>query len=99
MDKRLRGTVANDLTGVGLYTPAEASRLLRIPASKKVRWLRGHEVNGRWYDPLWRPQIDIGDGRIYLGFRDLMEMRTAHAFMEAGVSAIMIRRSRSRSTG
>jgi uncharacterized protein (DUF433 family) len=93
MDKRTHDKLDNGLTGVGLYTPAEASRLLRIPSSKIVRWLRGHEVNGRWYERLWRPQIDIGDGRTYLGFRDLMELRTAHAFMEAGVSAIMIRRA------
>jgi uncharacterized protein (DUF433 family) len=84
---------AENLIGVGLYTPAEASRLLRIPAGKIVRWLRGHEVKGNWYERLWRPQIDLGDGRVYLGFRDLMEMRTADAFMTAGVSAIMIRRA------
>ncbi|MDP3896607.1 MAG: hypothetical protein Q8Q62_08020 [Mesorhizobium sp.] len=81
------------LIGVGIYTPADVTRLLRIPSGKVVRWLRGHFANGRWYEPLWRPQIDIGDGRIYLGFRDLMEMRTADAFMTAGVSAIMIRRA------
>lgn len=93
MDKRTHESNASDLIGVGLYTPAEASRLLDIPSGKIVRWLRGHEVNGRWYDRLWRPQIDIGDGHVYLGFRDLMEMRTAHAFMAVGVSADMIRRA------
>lgn len=81
------------LVGVGLYTPAEASRLLRIPSGKIIRWLHGHEANGKWYDPLWRSQIQLGDGKTYLGFRDLMELRTAHAFMEVGVSAIMIRRA------
>jgi len=93
MDKRTHDQTASILLGVGLYTPAEASRLLRVPAGKIVRWLRGHEVKGKWYDRLWRPQIDLGDDKTYLGFRDLMEMRTAHAFMERGVSAIMIRRA------
>lgn len=81
------------LVGIGVYTPAEASRLLRIPGRKIVRWLKGHKIGNKHYEPLWHPQIDLGDDRIYLGFRDLMEMRTAAAFMHAGVSAIMIRRA------
>jgi hypothetical protein len=67
--------VASNLIGIGLYTPTEASHLLGIPAAKIVRWLKGHRFGGRPYAPLWRPQVDIGDGHIYLGFRDLMEMR------------------------
>lgn len=93
MDKRTHDPTVNELLGVGLYTPVEASRLLRVPAGKIVRWLRGDEVKGQWYEPLWRPQVDIGDGKTYLGFRDLMEMRTAHAFMAIGVSATMIRKA------
>lgn len=82
-----------DLVGVGLYTPIEAQRLLGIPAAKISRWLRGHDANGKHYEPLWSPQIDLQDGAVYLGFRDLMEMRTAHQFMDAGVSAQAIRRT------
>lgn len=95
MNDRLHdlGDPIGDLVGVGTYTPAEAGRLLRIPGAKIARWLRGHQIRGKFYERLWRPQIDLNDGKIYLGFRDLMEMRTAHAFMEAGVSAIMIRRA------
>ncbi|MBL8580621.1 MAG: helix-turn-helix domain-containing protein [Rhizobiaceae bacterium] len=93
MEQRNPEIEAESLIGVGLYTPDEAARLLRIPSRKIVRWLRGHEIGGRWYDPLWKPQIQLGDGKIYLGFRDLMELRTADAFMQAGVSAILIRRA------
>lgn len=82
---------SSTLLGIGLYTPAEAERLIRVPAGKITRWLKGHSVKGKRYEPLWRPQIDLGDDHVYLGFRDLMEMRTAHAFMEKGVSAIAIR--------
>ena len=82
-----------DLVGIGLYTTLEAQRLLGIPSSKIARWLRGHYVKDRYYAPLWRPQIELGDEAIYLGFRDLMEMRTAHEFMAAGVSAQAIRRA------
>lgn len=90
---RMPDIKADKLLGIGLYTPAEAGRLLRISGGKIVRWLSGHQIGGRHYEPLWKPQVDIGDGRTYLGFRDLIELRTAHAFMEAGVSAVMIRRA------
>jgi uncharacterized protein (DUF433 family) len=40
---------------------------------------------------LWLPEIDIGDGRIYLSFRDLMEVRVADRFIHHGVSAQRIR--------
>ncbi|MFI0842608.1 hypothetical protein [Mesorhizobium sp. IMUNJ 23232] len=93
MDQRNHHVDTESLVGVGLYTPAEAARLLRIPAGKIVRWLHGHAVKGKWYDSLWSPQVELGDGKTYLGFRDLMELRTADAFMQAGVSAIMIRRA------
>jgi hypothetical protein len=57
----------SSLIGVGLYTPAEAQRLLGVPAGKISRWLTGHVVGGKRYDPLWSPQIDLGDGKTYLG--------------------------------
>lgn len=79
------------LIGVGLYTPAEAGRLLHIPAAKIARWLRGHQVGERGYEPLWTSQVDIDDGRTYLGFRDLMEMRVADRFISLGVSPQRIR--------
>jgi len=79
------------LIGVGLYTPAEAGRLLRVPPAKISRWLRGHQINDRDYSALWVPEIDIGDGSIYLGFRDLMEVRVADAFIRLGVTARRVR--------
>jgi uncharacterized protein (DUF433 family) len=83
----------DELLGVGLYTPVEAQRLLGIPASKIRRWLKGHGIGNRSYPALWHPQIDLGDDSLYLGFRDLMELRTAHQFIVAGVSAQRIRRA------
>jgi uncharacterized protein (DUF433 family) len=85
--------VASNLIGIGLYTPAEASHLLGIAGAKIVRWLKGHRIGGRPYRPLWRPQVDIGDGHIYLGFRDLMEMRVANAFISRGLSPQKVRRA------
>jgi uncharacterized protein (DUF433 family) len=81
------------LLGIGLYTPAEAARLTGVGAGKIGRWLRGHGVGERRYDRLWRPQIEFEDGSIQLGFRDLMEVRVAAAFIEAGVSPQKVRRA------
>lgn len=81
------------LVGIGLYTPGEASRLLAVPAAKISRWLRGHDIDDQHYDQLWRPQVDLGDGHVYLGFRDLMEVRVASAFIERGLSAQKVRRA------
>jgi uncharacterized protein (DUF433 family) len=81
------------LFGIGLYTPAEAARLTGIPAGKLSRWLKGHESKGRHYEPLWQPQVNIGDDRVYLGFRDLMEARTVAAFLVCGLTPQFIRRA------
>lgn len=81
----------DDLIGIGLYTPAEAERLTGVAASKIGRWLRGHSANGRHYNPLWHSQVILDDGRTYLGFQDLMEVRVADAFIAKGVSAQRIR--------
>ncbi|OLS53759.1 hypothetical protein [Rhodovulum sulfidophilum] len=81
------------LVGTGLYTPVEAGRLLRVAPGKLSRWLRGHTMKGTRYERLWEPQVDIGDGHVYLGFRDLMEARVVDAFIRQGISAIRIRRA------
>lgn len=81
------------LLGIGIYTPAEASRLTAVSPGRIRRWLRGHEASRRHYDRLWKPQIDIGDERIYLGFRDLTEVRVVDALIRAGLSAQRVRRA------
>jgi hypothetical protein len=88
----VRGDVRMEaLIGVGLYTPAEAARLLHIPAPKISRWLSGHRIANRTYEPLWSPEIDLGNETLCLGFHDLMELRVADAFIKAGLSAIQVR--------
>jgi hypothetical protein len=82
---------ASNLIGLGLYTPAEAERLTGIRSSKIIRWLRGHEASGSVYEALWLPQVDLQDGHVYLGFRDLMEVRVANAFISRGLSAQKVR--------
>jgi uncharacterized protein (DUF433 family) len=79
------------LVGIGLYTPAEAAQMISVPARKIVRWLTGHEANGKRYEPLWRPQVELEDGSIILGFRDLMEVRVADAFIRWGLPSLRVR--------
>src|SRR5258708_1869559 len=81
----------DNLIGMGVYTPAEAGRLLHVPSAKIVRWLRGHGIGDRTYDPLWTSQVDLDDGHVYLGFRDLMEVRIADKFISYGMSPQRIR--------
>ena len=82
-----------ELVGVGLYTPAEAARLLAIPAGKIRRWLSGHTVRGLHYERLWKPQVELDDNKLYLGFKDLMELRAASRFIAHGVSPQQVRRA------
>ncbi|MEQ8968549.1 MAG: helix-turn-helix domain-containing protein [Azospirillaceae bacterium] len=84
-------TVASDLVGKGLYTAPEAARLIGVRSRTIGRWLRGYRAHGQSYAALWEPEIDIGDGRLYLGFQDLMEIRVAAALIMAGVPARHIR--------
>ena len=83
------------LVGIGLYTPAEAARLINVAPSKIIRWLRGYVAKGAEYARLWRPQVELlDDDRVYLGFRDLMEARVANAFIRDGIlSAQKVRRA------
>lgn len=83
----------DNLIGIGLYTPAEAAKLVQVSSAKILRWLRGHEISGKHYDPLWEPQVNLGDQGIALGFRDLVEIRVAAAFIERGLSAQKVRRA------
>jgi hypothetical protein len=86
-----RSQETGELIGLGTYTLAEAGRLLGVPPDKIARWLRGHQAGKKIYAPLWRPEIDLGDDRVFLGFRDLMEVRVADAFIQQGISAQKVR--------
>ena len=91
---------STELIGVGIYGIVDAARLLR-PTSTKAsahniqRWLDGHEYRCRGEPcrakPLWKPQHPRMDGRIAIGFRDLMELRFVASFREAGLSLQAIR--------
>jgi uncharacterized protein (DUF433 family) len=81
------------LIGIGLYTPAEAARLIHVRSQRLHRWLNGHSVGGREYERLWSSQIDLGDDGTFLGFLDLVQARVAVAFIDAGLSPQKVRRA------
>ena len=84
---------SDNLIGIGLYTLAEASRLVQVPPSKISRWLRGHDAHGQHYERLWHSQVDLGEDGRFLGFRDLQEVRVAAAFIAKGLSPQRVRRA------
>jgi uncharacterized protein (DUF433 family) len=80
--------------GIGLYTPVEATILTGISGQKIRRWLQGHVAGGKEYAQLWRGQLeDIGTDTLFLSFLDLVQLRVADAFIEAGLSAQKVRRA------
>lgn len=79
------------LIGIGLYTPADAQRLIGVPASRLTRWLTGHRIGARRFDRLWRSQVEIEGGQAVFGFRDLVQARVAAALIEHGFSAQKVR--------
>jgi uncharacterized protein (DUF433 family)/DNA-binding transcriptional MerR regulator len=85
------------LLGVGLYTAAEAERLVGVPARRIRRWLLGynisHDGQRRRADPLWQAQLPRLGREVELGFRDLIELKFVDAFLSAGVSLQAIRRA------
>ena len=78
---------------MGLYTIAEAGWLVGVGQTRLARWLRGHRVKDRSYEPLWRPEVDIGDGGLYLSFRDLLEAHVASKFIATGLSPQKVRQA------
>jgi len=78
------------ILGAGIYTIPEASRLTRVSVSRIRRWMKGYNFKtkqGRHHSkPVWTGQLEPLDGKIAVGFRDLMEIRFVHAFINVGVS-------------
>ena len=83
--------------GIGLYTVADASKLLRIPQRNIRRWLAGYPFktlggSRRFMPPLWKTQLPAHENHIELGLRDLIELRFISAFMDKGLGIHSIRR-------
>jgi uncharacterized protein (DUF433 family) len=102
MNKAVRGAIMDgsetrdlSLLGIGLYTVAEAARLICISQGRLRRWLRGYTYRGGEAPvpsaPVWPRQLPNIDGAFGLGFLDLMEARFVDAFRAASVPWRVIR--------
>ncbi len=84
------------LIGAGLYTPGDAARLTNVPATRIRRWLSGQKRQYRgeivFDEPLWRSQIPEIDGSLFLGFRDLIELRLVDGFRKQSISMPYLRK-------
>jgi uncharacterized protein (DUF433 family) len=81
------------LVGIGLYSAPEAARLTNIANRKITRWLRGHAIGDRAYQPLWTSRVEAFEGALYLSFLDLVQLRVAAAFIGEGLSPQKVRRA------
>lgn len=84
------------LLTIGLYTPAEVSHLLGIPASTVHRWIEGYSFPlARRFrakkPPVFAAALPRVEGRLMLTFLDLIQLRVVRAFREAGVPLQRIR--------
>lgn len=82
--------------GTGAYTVADAGRLSGVPGQRIRRWLQGRsrEYKGNTVrdEPLWEPELPTFDGGLYLGFRDLIELRMVDAFRNQRISLPYLRK-------
>jgi uncharacterized protein (DUF433 family) len=84
------------LIGKGVYSLAEAERLIRIPRRRISRWTRGYAYRYKGQTHHSRPLIAGGtepstDKYPVLSFLDLLEVRFLDAFLEHGVSRKAVR--------
>lgn len=75
-----------DLAQIGVYSVTEASRLTKVTPVRVRGWLQGHTQGaGRRSSPKLQGQLPAMDGKLALGFLDLMEVRFISHFLQAGV--------------
>lgn len=84
------------LVGTGLYAPGDASRLTTVPTARIRRWLSGRKRQYKgeavFDEPLWDSQIPEIDGSLFLGFRDLIELRLVDGFRKQKLSMPYLRK-------
>jgi uncharacterized protein (DUF433 family) len=86
---------------LGIYTLAEAAKLLTAKPASLRRWVYGYSYNAKAVEsvskkksePLWGSQYKSEDGLgKVIGFKDLLELRVVSEFVRHGVSLIVVRR-------
>jgi uncharacterized protein (DUF433 family) len=78
------------LLNTGIYSVPEAARLTKVSPGRIRRWIKGYDFRAgegrRHSDAVWTGAIPPVNGKVALGFLDLMEVRFVDAFLKAGVS-------------
>jgi uncharacterized protein (DUF433 family) len=85
-----------ELIGAGIYSLAQAARLVGTERRAIRRWLLGYDYRyhgeKRHSEPLWRTEfVDEDLAEAVIGFRDLLELRLVKAFAQRGVALRTIR--------
>jgi uncharacterized protein (DUF433 family) len=74
-----------------LYTYADASRYLNVPASTLKAWVKGRPGNGKQYEPLIEA---LGDDQLPLSFHNLVELHILSALQNHhGIRTANIRKA------
>jgi uncharacterized protein (DUF433 family) len=85
--------------GVGIYTRAEAARLIGVTQTRLRRWVGGYTY---WYKhqsveslrrrpAVVKPKLPILGGAVALSFVELMELRVVKALIDKGISLQHVR--------
>lgn len=89
-----------DQLGLGIYTLADAARLIHGDTRSLQRWLYGYDYRGRkgessvlrHSNALWSPQYQADDfHEKVIGFQDLLELRIVREFVRRGVPLLVVR--------
>jgi len=91
----------SNLLSVGIYTPAEAAKLLGLPRARLQRWIKGYkyrlpkgaDLPYLRKEPVVPPTLRPIKGYTALTFLDLIELLFVKAFSGRGVSLQYIRRA------
>ena len=90
---------ATELLGIGIYTRADAARLLRMTPQRLSRWVRGYTYWIRSRDesrrvrrpPVVTTDLPVIGGTLALSFLELMEIRVVRALVEKGIPLQRVR--------
>src|SRR5213592_1303026 len=90
---------SRSLLGVGIYTRAEAGRLLNLSPARVSSWLRGYRYS--WgprearrrgtQPPVLKTDIPLFGGTLVVSFLELMELRVVKRFRDSGTSLQAVR--------
>ncbi|OGV62177.1 MAG: hypothetical protein A3K19_01310 [Lentisphaerae bacterium RIFOXYB12_FULL_65_16] len=85
------------LLETGIYSIPEAARLTRV-SSRRIRgWLTGYalrtKAGTRHSAAVWQGQLPPIDGKLALGFLDLLEVRCLDALLSTGISWRFLRQA------